>query len=442
MMNWVKVLITVLTGWDRAAIVLFAFSFGLVQISTCQEPIAKEPALFPLPGESGGEMESPLKLSPLPVNSSDTFPPLTGPFYSGSDGILPVSGCASCGSGTLGGGLGRMNRGGGASRYDPVGCGGPDCSPGRTNCYACEHDGVVARLLCGVYEAIACPDPCYEPGWAPLMDVGFFTECVRPVSQQRLQFTSYRHMTNYDRNSYKIAAFPLGPISQLNYTISPYVDINEVSLYTEIAAGNVGVTFEVPYVGTTVDQGYGGSGFGNMTVGTKTTMFDTELFQLGSAIKTNLPVGLPIKGLGNGLVSMEMMGLFGLKISETCYLQGNLSGWIPFGGVVPFPGTMFITRLSLNKQVWEANPVIPLFLNLEYSGYFFTSGNYTPYQLGTPGPQNAIASNGQSYQQLGPGIRLFMTDKLDVGFGTQFSLNPSMGSWGDQQYRVDFRFRY
>ncbi len=42
------------------------------------------------------------------------------------------------------------------------------------------------------------------------MDVGFFTECVRPVSQQRIQFTSYRHMTNYDRNSYKSRLFPLG----------------------------------------------------------------------------------------------------------------------------------------------------------------------------------------------------------------------------------------
>ncbi len=440
-MNWVKVLINVVAGWDRSAIILFVFFFGLVQNSSCQET-GKEPALFPLPGESGGEIDSPLKLSPLPVSASETFPPLTGSFYSGSDDILPVSGCASCGSGTIGGGFGRLSRGAGASRYDSVGCGGPDCSVGRTTCYACEHDGFFARLLCGVYEAVACPDPCYEPGWAPLMDVGFFTECVRPVSQQRIQFTSYRHMTNYDRNSYKIAAFPLGPISQINYTISPYLTMNEASLYTEIAAGNVGLTFEVPYVGTTVDQGYGGAGFGNMTVGTKTTMVDTELLQLGSAIKTNLPVGLSLKGLGNGLVSMEMMGLFGLKISETCYLQGNLSGWVPFGGVVPFPGTMFITRFSLNKQVWEANPVIPLFLNLEYSAYYFTSGNYTPYQLGTPGPQNAMASSGQSYQQLGPGIRLFMTDKLDVGFGTQFSLNPSMGSWGDQQYRVDFRFRY
>ncbi len=441
-MNWVKVLIRTTTGWDRAAIVLLVFSLVLVQKSTCQES-GKEPASFPLSSESSGDPGSPLKLSPFPISPPERFPPLTGPFTSGSEGIVPVSGgCASCGTGTLSGGLGRMSRGVGSSRYDSVGCCESECTPGRNPCYACEHDGIFARLLCGVYEAIACPDPCYEPGWAPLMDVGFFTECVRPVSQQRLQFTSYRHMTNYDRNSYKIAAFPLGPVSQPNYTISPYLNMNETSLYTEIAAGNIGLTFEVPYVGTTIDQGYGGAGFGNMTVGTKSTIFDTELLQLGSAIKTNLPVGLPIKGLGNGLVSMELMGLFGLKISETCYLQGNLSGWVPFGGVAPFPGTMFITRFSLNKQVWEANPVIPLFLTLEYSAYYFTAGNYTPYELGTPGPQNAIGSSGQSYHQLGPGIRLFMTDKLDVGFGTQFSLNSSMGSWGDQQYRVDFRFRY
>ena len=94
--------------------------------------------------------------------------------------------------------------------------------------------------------------------------------------------------------------------------------------------------------------------------------------QLGWTVKTNLPVGLTTVGLGNGLVSMEIGGLVGLKISEDCYLQGNFTEWIPFGGLAPFyPGAMVITRLSLNQKIWQANPKVPVFLNLEYSGYFF-----------------------------------------------------------------------
>ncbi len=94
---------------DRAAFVLLAFSFVLIQKSTCQE-IGKEPLSFPLASEPSGDSASPLKLSPLPVSAPEPFPPLTV-LQSGSEGILPVSGCASCGTGTLSGGLGRMNRG-------------------------------------------------------------------------------------------------------------------------------------------------------------------------------------------------------------------------------------------------------------------------------------------------------------------------------------------
>lgn len=366
------------------------------------------------------------------------------------DGGLLQVGCPGCGTGSLGGGLGGMSGGGsGSGRYDPVGCcPGGECGQGRSTCYGCEHDGVVARILCGIYECLACPDPCYEPGWTPIMDIGFFTECARPVSQQRIRMTSYQHMTNYTRNSYKIAPPGLGPIpKRTGYFVNPSVNINEASLYTEIAAGNVGVIFDVPFLLTDFEHGLinggGGSGFGNMTVGTKSTIFDCELLQIGWVLKTNLPVGLPLVGLGNGLVSMEVGALLGLKISETTFLEANLTEWIPFGGLQPFyPGAMFISRLSLNQKIWQANPKIPVYMNVEYAGYFFQAGGYSPYVYAgstTPMPVN---SPGYSYHQMGPGIRVFMTEKLDMGFAAQFALNPEQGSWGDQQYRIDFRFRY
>jgi len=368
--------------------------------------------------------------------------------------ILQTSGCASCGTSPMGSGLGRMTGGGIApNMYDPVGCcAGSECGQGRSTCYGCEHDGVLARMLCGIYECLACPDPCYEPGWRPIMDVGFFTECARPVSQQRIRMTSSQHMTNYTRNSYKIAGYPLGPIVPTNrqgyYLVDPSVSINEASIYTEAAAGNIGVLFDIPIALTNFEHGLanggGGSGIGNMMVGLKSTIFDSELLQVGWMTKTFLPTGNMTMGLGNGLTSMEIGALVGLKIAESTYLQANFTEWLPFGGVPGYAGAMFINRLSLNHKIWQANPKVPVFLNVEYSGYFFQAGGYAPYENIIDNPSAALptTSPGYSYHQLGPGARIYMTEKIDTGFAAQFSLNPSQGSWGDQQYRLDFRFRY
>ncbi|MFM7112190.1 MAG: hypothetical protein ACKO26_13705 [Planctomycetota bacterium] len=373
--------------------------------------------------------------------------PLPAPLASFEGGLIQAGHCASCGTGVLGGGLGRLGGGGlpAADPLDPVGCPGPHCVPGRLNSHCPEHEGFMSRLLTGLYECLMVPDPCYEPGWRPIMDVGLFTECARPVSQQRIRMGSQQHMTNYTRNSFRMAPFPIGPIpGNPLYYVNSYANTYEASLYTEISAGNVAATFDVPFVLTTFsDNGSGGSGFGNMVVGTKSTIFDSEFLQVGMSFKSSLAVGLPISGLGNGLTSIEPGVLVGMKISEDMFLQLNFNEWIPFGGVPPYPGAMLIVSGSLNRKLWQANPAVPLFGAIEYAGYYFQSGGYMPYQtIASTTNIPFVSSSGNAYQQMGPSLRLFMTEKLDMACGAMFALNPGQGSWGDQQYRLEFRFRY
>ena len=401
------------------------------------------PALLPLPAALAQDFLPPRPLSGVIIEESSA--PGTLPDFDG--GLLQTGHCASCGTGVLGGGLGRIGGGGmaSASALDPVGCPGPACVPGKLNSYCPENEGFMARFLTGLYECLMVQDPCYEPGWRPIMDVGLFTECARPVSQQRIRMGTQQHMTNYTRNSYRMAPFPIGPLAgNPLYYVNSYTNIYEASLYTEISAGNVAATFDVPFVLTNFsDNGSGGSGFGNMVVGTKSTIFDSEFLQVGMSFKSSLAVGLPISGLGNGLTSIEPGVLVGMKISEDMFLQMNFNEWIPFGGVPPYPGAMLIVSGSLNRKLWQANPAVPLFGAIEYAGYYFQSGGYTPYQtIASTTNLPFVASSGSSYQQLGPSLRLFMTEKLDMACGAMFALNPSQGSWGDQQYRVEFRFRY
>ena len=56
-----------------------------------------------------------------------------------------------------------------------------------------DEDGVVRRVPMlveyegGLYEALCCPDPCYEPRWLAVADAAFTCEAARPVTQQRAQ---------------------------------------------------------------------------------------------------------------------------------------------------------------------------------------------------------------------------------------------------------------
>src|SRR5207244_936764 len=91
-------------------------------------------------------------------------PPLT-PF----EAVLVQAGCSSCGAGG-----GTLSHGGyAASEVAPApgpgcACGSGNCVPGRLhNCSPCEASTCVGRFLCGVYECICCPDPCYDPKWIP-----------------------------------------------------------------------------------------------------------------------------------------------------------------------------------------------------------------------------------------------------------------------------------
>ena len=37
----------------------------------------------------------------------------------------------------------------------------------------CCKEGVLGRAYCGLYEALCCPDPCYDPQWCAVADAAF-----------------------------------------------------------------------------------------------------------------------------------------------------------------------------------------------------------------------------------------------------------------------------
>jgi hypothetical protein len=352
--------------------------------------------------------EKPIVEKPLP----ETLPALPALPAFGSPG------CASCGSGGCGSG----------------GCG--ICYPGRSNsCCWCDSSTVLGKCFCGIYQTICCPDPCYEPTWIPEANAAFFTDPVRPITQTRIRWNSAANFTFPDTAEYFWARADgkgRGPNA-----IGNSLEYNALALYTEIAPNpKFSLFFEIPYMAVAPANNPNtppASGFSDMNVGTKSVLFDSELFVLAMQFRTYLPVGNANRGLGTGHVSLEPSLLAYLKLTASTYLQGQLAEWVPLGGDQAYQGSILHYSASVNQVLCRCTPDMPLIGMVEFTGYSFQAGAYTDPMLGT------LSAGGGSYLTLGPGIRLSVCNRLDFGVGAAYGLTQhGPGS----TYRTEVRLRF
>jgi hypothetical protein len=363
------------------------------------------------------------------------------------DPAVVQAGCSTCGSGLLGAPSGH---GGCAS------C-GDGCYPGRNNDYCCcDCEGWFGRVFCSLYECVCCPDPCYEPRWLPVADSAFFLDAARPVTQMRLRWDSAFDVKHPDRAEYFWPRQRTDP-SQLGggigkgpTGIARTVDYQELSLYTEAAAGAFGLSVEVPYrhlepepSGLPAGTVKGASGFADMNIATKAMLIDCELLQLTFQFKTFIPTGNFTRGLGTGHVSLEPSLLFNIKLTPDWYVQGQLAYWIPLGGDPGYQGNIFHSHLSLNHILARPIPGLVFVGVLEFNEWSVLGGQYTAsdFLVISGGRPTPVAVDAESTVfSMGPGIRMFCCDKVDIGVGTAFAFTGAR--WAEEIIRAEFRWRF
>jgi hypothetical protein len=213
------------------------------------------------------------------------------------------------------------------------------------------------------------------------------------------------------------------------------VNYDDLTIYTETALGGFSTFVEMPYRSLDPTLAPHASGFTDMNVGTKSLIFDCELIQATFQFRTYIPIGNTFKGLGNGHVSLEPSLLFALKLSRDTYLQGQLSEWIPLGGDPGYAGSIFHSHFSLNHVLCRILPDVPIIATFEMNTWSFQHGQYTDPDLG-PFQQ----SSGQTYVSAGPGLRLFVCDRIDFGVGTAFAVTSQ--HFAASEIRAVFRFRF
>jgi hypothetical protein len=372
--------------------------------------------------------------------------------------VVPA-GCASCGGGLLGApyGDGMINGMPGGC----TGCGNGDCSscdagcasccvPGRKKCCPCDDLCGAAKFCCRLRECICCPDPCYEPYWIAAANNAFFMDQVRPRTQMMLGYDAGLNMRNPDRAEYfwarrggstiggatggkgpPIATFP-GAIN-LNYS--------DISLYTEAATDTFGLFIITPYRSIEfTDIGVAGTNhaanFGDLTIGTKSLIVDCELLQLGMQFKTTVPTGNFIKGIGNGLVSLEPSLLSSVKLSPLMYWQSQLAEWIPLGGDNDYQGSILHVHSGINRILYGKQSTMQLIGTAEYAFYYYQDGAFTdPFGMG-------VGTSGTVFNQVGAGLRLLVCEKFDVGFGAAFGIGSTSQVQANELYRFQARWRF
>jgi hypothetical protein len=373
----------------------------------------------------------------VPLAAQQAPPPLAPPAgvpapSSGHDDAVVPAGCSTCGSGLLGAPAPDLGLPGCGN-----GCGGP-CYPGRKPCdCCCDADGRCGRILCGIYQCICCPDPCYEPRWVALADSAFFADAPRPMTQMRFRYDHVWDMPFPDKAEFFWAKIngkgPHSPISNRGENAASYRDF---SIYNEAARGAFGLSVEIPYRQVSPHFFDGASGLADLTIGTKSLLLDCELLQFAFGFKTFIPTGNFTRGLGIGHVSLEPSLLLALKLTPETYLQSELAYRFPLGGTGGFEGPVFHYHCSLNRQLWCCGHDIQLIGTAELNGYEFTGGGYTDPATGLA----LSAKDVGSILSIGPGIRLVICDKLDIGAGSAFNLLKD--SVGDEWLRVEIRYRF
>ena len=75
----------------------------------------------------------------------------------------------------------------------------------------------------------------------------------------------------------------------------------------------------MPYRAWAADPDSSGAGFGDLTLGTKTLLIDTECAQLTLQTRTTIPTGSAGKGLSAGHVSLEPALILAAKLTPDTY---------------------------------------------------------------------------------------------------------------------------
>jgi hypothetical protein len=309
----------------------------------------------------------------------------------------------------------------------------------------CDPGTCVGRFVNGLYHCLCCPDPCYQSRWVPLANAAFFVDQVKPITQVMLRGDFAGAVQFPDRSEYLWARentrgprFPGTVPAGTRAPGAPNLDYAEGSLYMEGAVNRFSLFVSLPYLNVEPTLYPGASGFGDMTVGTKSLLLDCDLVQFSYEFRTYIPTGNFTRGLGTGHTALEPSLVAAVKLTPVTYLQAQTAYWFPLGGDANFQGPVFRYQLSLNQLLYRCGceKDVEIIGTAELGGYDFAGGAYTSPVTGLPVSSKDVTS----IVNAGPGLRVVICNKIDIGAGGAFAI--SRDRFAAALGRIEFRWRF
>ncbi len=380
---------------------------------------------------------APVRPAPAPAPAPVAAPPLAQArvietVAPKTDDAVGRVGCASCG--------GFHSQSDSLAFHSAIGgCSDGQCIPGRDKCDALVPacDNFASAFVSNLYQSLCCPDPCYQPRWEPAANASLFADYAKPRTVTRFRYDLLQNMVFPDRNQYFMKQTP-APYNK-KYRSSPSTRMQVIYMYQE-AAGAAGSFFvEYPYLQINPNFSRTQAGFGDVRLGTKSVLYDVEMLRVSFQFKTYLPSGNGGNGLGTGHVSLEPSILTSLKLGPETFFQGQFGQWIPIAGNQNLTGGIFFWNMSLNQVLTYVTPSSPLIGMIELDGWSFENGGYTN-PLAASKPSIIHSGGGVSYFNIGPGLRLSICDKIDMGGTVTWSTTKN--HWADPWFRFEVRFLF
>lgn len=178
------------------------------------------------------------------------------------------------------------------------------------------------------------------------------------------------------------------------------------------------------------------TGFGDMVLGAKATLFDGPSTKVSSVFRTYLKTGPADRGLGTGHVSLEPGFLLRHQLNQHTYFHGEAKYWLPIAGTPAVAGDVLKLGAALST-VWKESDTMALLPTLEFSSYTFLSGSATQ----ASGIRRHV--NGEFAGELYPGLRCVHGPGNELGlleYGFASGIVFADDGWFDSRLVFDIRF--
>jgi hypothetical protein len=262
----------------------------------------------------------------------------------------------------------------------------------------------------------------------------FEIERAKPLSSFRVRFDAAYEQEFPDR-----AEFFWGRIGGRGPAAAETgVDYQDFRFRTELGSDKFSVATEIPLRVLDPEQNANTAGLGDMSLTTKTVLFEGEQWLITQIFKSHFNTGAPSHGLSTGHISLEPGVLFRYKWSDSTYLHSDLTYWFPLGGDPNHSGQVIRYGFGLSHIYYDSDAfaIIP---TLEFVSWWVMDGQQTT----TAGATQEI--DGQGILNIYPGVRFLFDTSRDCSvwdLGISGGVAVTDDHWYQGLLRADIRWKW